>query len=108
MVEANIDAGTTTENPNGPLVEAARKVEQGIGTAKERIGATLKTAKEKTKEAAHKVGEKTKETVSKAGEKSMTEVADDVSSYVKDNPGQSVLIALGVGAFVGWLIGRKS
>ena len=92
MVEARMETETTADKPgDGKLVEAARKVEQGIGAAKERIGGAIETAKEK----AHLSG------------KTMSDVAGDVKTYASEHPGHTILVSVGVGAILGWLIGRR-
>jgi len=103
MVEATATADAAGGTADGPLVEAARKVEKGIGTAKERLGEKLGTAKERLGESL----DSAKEKAGVVSQKSMSEMADDVTSYAKDHPGQTILVSLGVGALIGWLISRK-
>ena len=63
---------------DGPLVEGARSVEQAAGRFKERVV---------------------------TGTKDRLAISRD---YVSENPMQSVLVAVGVGALVGYLLGRRS
>lgn len=70
---------------DGPLVAAARSVE-----------VTAKRVKEKVIEAKDHLAEK-----------SIGELVDDGREYVRENPGKTILISVGVGALVGYLIGRR-
>lgn len=63
---------------DGPLVEGARSVEAAAGRMKEKIV---------------------------TGAKDQLEVSRD---FVSENPVKSVLIAVGVGALVGYLLARRS
>jgi ElaB/YqjD/DUF883 family membrane-anchored ribosome-binding protein len=67
---------------DGALVGAARKVETAARRMKERV-------------------------VSSVGEKTVKELAEDSREWVRDNPGKTILISVGVGALVGYLIGRR-
>ena len=70
---------------DGPLVGAARTVEAAARRAKERVV----------------------EVKEEIAQKSLGEIVDDGRSFVRENPGKTVLISLGVGALVGYLIGRR-
>jgi ElaB/YqjD/DUF883 family membrane-anchored ribosome-binding protein len=67
---------------DGVLVGAARKVETAARRVKERVASTV-------------------------GEKTVKELAQDTREWVRDNPGKTILISVGVGALVGYLIGRR-
>jgi len=111
MVEASIEAGTTgNSSSDGPLVSAARGVEKGVertvSAAKDGIG----KAKEGVDHAKEKVSEqasRAKETMKEFPKKSMGELADNVTEYAKEHPGQTILVSLGVGALIGMLLSRR-
>ena len=63
---------------DGPLVDGARSVEQAAGRLRERVV---------------------------TGAKDRLEVSRE---YVAENPMKSVLVAVGVGALVGYLLGRRT
>jgi ElaB/YqjD/DUF883 family membrane-anchored ribosome-binding protein len=67
-----------TQNAEGPLVEAARTAEAATGRIKDRIVAGAKDRLDASRE------------------------------YVSENPMKSLLIAAGVGALIGYLIGRRN
>jgi ElaB/YqjD/DUF883 family membrane-anchored ribosome-binding protein len=73
------------ETVDGPLVGAARTVESAARRAKERVV----------------------EARDRLAEKSIGELADDGRDFVRENPGKTILISLGVGALVGYMIGRR-
>jgi ElaB/YqjD/DUF883 family membrane-anchored ribosome-binding protein len=70
---------------DGPLVGAARSVES----------------------AARKMKDRVVEAKDRLAEKSIGELVDDGREYVRENPGKTILISVGVGALVGYLIGRR-
>jgi ElaB/YqjD/DUF883 family membrane-anchored ribosome-binding protein len=96
MVEASIDA---EQAEDGPLVTAARGVERTIGIAKE----GMSQAKTKVGETATRA----KEGVKEIPKKSIGELADSVTDYAKEHPGQTILVSLGVGALLGMLLSRR-
>lgn len=75
------DAGAELRS-DGPLVGAARKVEDAARRVKDKV-------------------------VSGVGEKTVKEIVQDSKDFVRENPGKTILISLGVGALVGYLIGRR-
>lgn len=70
---------------DGPLVGAARTVESAARHAKEKLV----------------------EAKDRLAEKSIGELVDDGRDFVRENPGKTILVSLGVGALVGYLIGRR-
>lgn len=89
----------TMESPvreDGALVDAARKMERGIGKAKETVTKKVSSAKDGVKEG-----------VQTLKSKSLGDLGDGVKTYVKDNPGTAVAISLGVGLLAGMLIARR-
>lgn len=63
---------------DGPLVDGARTVEQAAGRFRDRVVTSAKDRLEMSRD------------------------------YVSENPMTSVLVAVGVGAFVGYLLGRRN
>ncbi len=70
---------------DGPLVGVARTVESAARRAEDRVV----------------------ETKHRLAEKSIGELVDDGRDYVRENPGKTILISMGVGALVGYFIGRR-
>lgn len=70
---------------DGPLVGAARTVEGVARRAKEKVV----------------------ETKNQFAEKSIGELVDDGREFVRENPGKTILISIGVGALIGYVIGRR-
>jgi ElaB/YqjD/DUF883 family membrane-anchored ribosome-binding protein len=70
---------------DGPLVGVARTVESATRRAKERVV----------------------EAKDRLAQKSIGELVDDSREFVRQNPGKTILISAGVGALVGYLIGRR-
>jgi ElaB/YqjD/DUF883 family membrane-anchored ribosome-binding protein len=69
----------------GPLVGAARTVETTARHLKEKVI-------EKKEEIAHK---------------NLGDLASDGREWIKRNPGTTILVSVGVGAVVGYLLGRR-
>ena len=96
MVEASIDVEKVED---GPLVTAARGVERTISKAKDGVS----HAKDKVGETAARA----KESVKEIPKTSIGELADSVTDYAKEHPGQTILVSLGVGALLGMLLSRR-
>ncbi len=86
-------------------IDAARAVDEKIDAARESFGGRVK----------EKVGEVAEEVKSRAGvlrdrirETDWDEVTEKASDWVRQNPGKSVAIALGVGFAIGLLFRRRS
>lgn len=73
----------------GRLVGAARAVENVAHHVKE-------TVKEKVHHATDALKEKT-----------VSNLLDDGRHFVRENPGTTILVSVGVGAIVGYLLGRR-
>ncbi len=81
------------------------------GAAKEKAEETMEKmrsmgqqGKEKAKEAYETAKEKIQKTVKDIRGKSFDQVVDDVSGYIKDNPGRFLLITLGIGIAAGMML----
>ena len=86
-------------------IDAAKAIDEKIDAARESFGGRVK----------EKVGEVAEEVKSRAGvlrdrlrETDWDEVTDKASDWVRQNPGKSVAIALGVGFAIGLLFRRRS
>ena len=86
-------------------IDAARAVDEKIDAARESFGGRVK----------EKVGEVAEEVKSRAGvlrdrlrETDWDEATEKASDWVRQNPGKSVAIALGVGFAIGLLFRRRS
>jgi len=86
MAEGMPQGSRIAENAvDGPLVGAARTVESAARRAKERVI----------------------EVKEELAQKSVGEIVDDGRNFVRENPGKTILISVGVGALIGYLIGRR-
>jgi len=85
VIAANQGSRIGADAVDGPLVGAARTVET----------------------AARRVKETVVQTKDRLAEKSVGELVDDGRDFVRENPGKTILISIGVGALVGYMIGRK-
>ena len=86
-------------------IDAAKMVDEKIDAARESFGGRVK----------EKVGEVAEGVKSRAGairdrirETDWDEVTDKATDWVRQNPGKSVAIALGVGFALGLLLRRRS
>ncbi|MCG3191398.1 MAG: hypothetical protein L6R30_00780 [Thermoanaerobaculia bacterium] len=91
------------ETPN----ESARVVEEKINTARETMGDRMGRFKERMDTVSESVKAKASELRDKIKETDMDDVVTGVKDYVRDNPGKSVAIALGVGFALGLLLRRR-
>jgi ElaB/YqjD/DUF883 family membrane-anchored ribosome-binding protein len=106
MTEKASTAGRAKE----VVAETVEKTKATVGEAREKVREVSDTVR---KEAA-KAGGFAKEKAGVAGEalregygrarKDLDKLAEDVTVYVRDNPGRSVLIAGAIGFFVGFLL----
>ena len=115
MVEASLDTGTAgNSSVDGPLVTAARGVERGVErtvtAAKEGLNkakGSVGQAKERVTESATRAKDGVTAGVKDLPNKSIGELADSVTDYAKQHPGQTILVSLGVGALLGVLLSRR-
>jgi ElaB/YqjD/DUF883 family membrane-anchored ribosome-binding protein len=70
---------------------ASQEIRRGTERARERYGEVAETARERYTQVREKSGE----------------LSRDLTFYVRDNPGRSVMIAAGVGFLVGLLVRRR-
>ena len=89
---------------DGTIPETARRVEDRIETARDTFGARVK---EKAGEVADTVKQKAGMVREKIRQTDWDDVMGNVTSYVKDNPGKAMGIALGVGFALGVLLRRR-
>lgn len=98
------------------LGQARAVVNEKIGVAKEKLGEVSSVAGQKLKEVGGQAGEasqvakeKTVEGLKQGYDRVRKDVDDlnaDLNTYVRDNPGRSVLIAAGLGFVLGMLVRR--
>jgi ElaB/YqjD/DUF883 family membrane-anchored ribosome-binding protein len=82
----------------------AQSVEQKIDAAKDSLGGRVK---EKVGEVAENVKVRATQLKDKLSETEWSDVMQGVNGYVRDNPGKSIGIALGVGFALGLLLRRR-
>ena len=92
---------------NEAVDTAAKAVEQKIDAAKESLGDRMGRVKDKVGDVADSVKARAAQLREKIRETEFNDVMDDVTGYVRDNPGKSVAIALGVGFALGFLLRRR-
>lgn len=83
---------TDTERPGGPLVTAARGIE-----------AKSHDVIDKT----HQVLDKLAQTKDKVATKTVGELVDGGRSVIRENPVNAILISAGIGALIGFALGRR-
>ena len=89
----------TTEKTKATLDEAKERVQRASQVVREEAAKATEFAKERYGVAA----ESLRDGYGKA-RKDFDRLSDDVTTYVRDNPGRSILIAGAVGFFLGFLI----
>lgn len=87
------------EKTKASLETAKSKIQEVSGVVRERAGRASETAKEKYGVATANL----REGYGKA-RKDLDKLTEDVTAYVRDNPGRSVLIAGALGFFLGFVI----
>jgi ElaB/YqjD/DUF883 family membrane-anchored ribosome-binding protein len=86
-------------------IDAAKMVDEKIDAAREGFGGRMK---EKMGEVAEGVKSRAGALRDKIRETDWDEVTDKATDYVRQNPGKSIAIALGVGFALGLLLRRRS
>ena len=92
---------------NSTVEEAARVVEQKIDATREAIGDKAGRLRERVGEVADNVKARAGALRDRIAETEWQDVQTGVKNYVRDNPGKSVAIALGVGFVLGMLLRRR-
>lgn len=90
------------------IEDAARTVDEKIDATREAVGDRATRVRERMGEMADNVKAKAASLRDKIRETEWDDVVDGVSGYVRNNPGKSVAIALGVGFALGLLLRRRS
>jgi ElaB/YqjD/DUF883 family membrane-anchored ribosome-binding protein len=88
---------------NTSVEDAARAVEQKIDATREGAG----RVRERVSEAAENVKARAAALRDKFAETEWEDVKANVAAYVRDNPGKSLGIALGIGFAIGLLMRRR-
>jgi ElaB/YqjD/DUF883 family membrane-anchored ribosome-binding protein len=86
-------------------IDAAKMVDEKIDAAREGFGGRVK---EKMGEVAEGVKSRAGALRDKIRDTDWDEVTDKATDYVRQNPGKSIAIALGIGFALGLLLRRRS
>ncbi|MBK8597047.1 MAG: DUF883 family protein [Holophagales bacterium] len=86
-------------------IDAAKMIDEKIDAAREGFGGRVK---EKMGEVAEGVKNRAGALRDKIRDTDWDEVTDKATDYVRQNPGKSLAIALGVGFALGFLLRRRS
>lgn len=92
---------------NSTVEDAAKAVEQKIDAARESMGDKAGRLRERVGEVAESVKARAGALKDKIADTDWEDVQSGVKNYVRDNPGKSVAIALGVGFVLGLLLQRR-
>jgi ElaB/YqjD/DUF883 family membrane-anchored ribosome-binding protein len=92
---------------NNTVEDAARAVEQKIDATREAAASGAGRVRERVSEVANDVKARASALRDKIADTEWEDVKANVSGYVRDNPGKSVAIALGVGFALGLLMRRR-
>jgi ElaB/YqjD/DUF883 family membrane-anchored ribosome-binding protein len=92
---------------NSTVEDAARVVEQKIDATREAMGDKAGRLRERVGEVADNVKARAGALRDRIAETEWKDVQSGVKNYVRDNPGKSVAIALGVGFALGLLLHRR-
>ena len=87
---------------------AAKAVEEKIDAAREVVGDRKAWVKEKMTDVTEGVKARAASLRDKIRDTDWDDVMSNVKGYVRDNPGKSVAIAMGVGFALGLLLRRRS
>ena len=91
-------------NETGTIGDTAQRVEDRIESARESLGSRVK---ERAGQVADTVKQQAANVREKIRQTNWDDVMNNVTGYVRDNPGKSVGIALGVGFALGVLLRRR-
>ncbi len=92
---------------NNTVEDAARAVEQKIDATREAAAAGAGRVRERVSEVAGNVKARAAALRDKLADTEWEDVKSNVAGYVRDNPGKSLAIALGVGFALGLLMRRR-
>lgn len=92
---------------NTSVEDAARAVEQKIDATRESVGDKAGRLRERVGEVAESVKARAGALKDKLAGTDWEDVQTGVKNYVRDNPGKSVALALGVGFALGLLLHRR-
>lgn len=92
---------------NDTLDDAARAVDEKIDAARGAVGERAGRLRDRMGEAAEAVKARAQSLKEKIQNTEWDDVQQGVKSYVRDNPGKSLAIALGVGFVLGFLLRRR-
>ena len=92
---------------NNTVEDAARAVEQKIDATREAAAAGAGRVRERVSEVAGNVKARAAALRDKIADTEWEDVKTNVANYVRDNPGKSLGIALGVGFALGLLMRRR-
>jgi len=93
---------------NSTVEDAAKVVEQKIDATREAMGDKAGRLRERVGEVADNVKARAGALRDRIAETEWADVQTGMKNYVRDNPGKSVAIALGVGFALGLLLHRRS
>lgn len=82
-------------SPRRSASESANSIRGSLGDIKESVGEIVQAEREMLKEGIQR------------GKERVISAKSGVVNYVRENPGQSLMIAVGTGAVVGYLLGRR-
>ena len=116
MAEDAKKAEEAAEESADRLGQARAVVNEKLGVAKEKLSEVSSVAGQKLKEVGGQAGQASQVAKDKTVEglkqgydrvrKDFDDLNADVNTYVRDNPGRSVLIAAGIGFVLGMLVRR--
>lgn len=92
---------------NNTVEDAARAVEQKIDATREAAASGAGRMRERVSEVADNVKARAGALRDKIADTDWQDVKSNISGYVRDNPGTSLAIALGVGFALGLLMRRR-
>ena len=92
---------------NSTVEDAAKAVDQKIDAARESMGEKAGRLRERVGEVAESMKARAGALKDKIAETDWEDVQSGVKNYVRDNPGKSVALALGVGFALGLLLHRR-
>lgn len=92
---------------NNTVEDAARAVEEKIDATREAAASGAGRVRERVSEVAGNVKARASALREKLADTEWEDVKSNVAAYVRDNPGTSLAIALGVGFALGLLLRRR-